>query len=212
MARPRSKHSLEVELDSFLDIMTNCIGILVIIVVLAMINSSQMTFIFRTPLARKSEKEPLFFECSNGRVAYIDKVTLDKKMEEYRQAIHLRGLKEVEIQQMAESKLYKIESEHYQLDLERLNVDNLMVLVPRKADQGESVQKLDQAESAYKKLVKGIDTEKNFVFFIVRPDSFDVFRKARKLLWDSNIQAGWEPLKAGRPITFGSVGRQAVVD
>ncbi len=212
MARRRKREEIEMELDSFLDILTNAIGIIIVITVMAILNSSQMTYIFRTPFARKTEKKPLFFECRNERVLFINKNKMHEKLEEYRFKIEEQQLTDIEIKEKIQSKYYTIEDDHYYADLNKFVFNDLEVFLPKEGKHGETVGQLSAELSEFKSLAQNIDPDKNFVFFLVRPDSYDVFRKARKILWKLDIQAGWEPLVPGRQIMFGSKGRSAVVD
>lgn len=212
MARRRNREEVSIELDSFLDILTNSIGIIVVITVVAILNSTHMTFIFRTPYARGTEKEPLYFECGGDRVTFVDKKKIDTELEDYRNSIKELDLNDLQVQKQLESGIRVVESAHYRVDLGRFAYNNVVVLVPKEARQGENINQIVLADSDYQKLVDKIDPEKHFVFFLVRPDSYEVFRKARQILWDRGIQGGWEPLEIGQQITFGSKGRKAVID
>lgn len=212
MARRRKKEEVQIELDSFLDILTNAIGIIIVITVMAILNSAHMTFIFRTPFVQKTEKTALLFECRNKRVAFIDKANLHEQLEAYRRQIKKQGLTELQLRRKLQSEQYKIEDTYYQADLAKFINDDLEVFIPKEDQQGENIHHLGTEDAEFKSLARQIDPQVNFAFFLVRPDSYRVFRKARKILWDLGVQVGWEPLSLGQQIIFGSKGRRAVID
>ena len=62
--------------------------------------------------------------------------------------------------------------------------------------------------SRFWQVIDRIDPDTVYAAFIVRPDSFEVYRAVRDALHSRSIDAGWEPWQANSPIVFGRGGRQ----
>jgi len=86
------------------------------------------------------------------------------------------------------------------------------VLVPKEEWEGESVAKIQEPDSKYMKLVSMIDPRTHFAFFFVRPDSFQIYRVAREILWSQDKEVGWAPREYADPIMFSPFGEPPEVD
>lgn len=74
--------------------------------------------------------------------------------------------------------------------------------------QAYSAADLDVPGSPFWQVIDRIDPETEYAAFIVRPDSFEVYRAVRDVLQSRSIDAGWEPWQTNSPIVFGRGGRQ----
>lgn len=209
----RSKRKEEVlQLDSFLDIITNTIGILVVICCMAAININDITYIIRTPFVHQSQKIPVFFECRSNRCIPIDKEGLHNKVDEriqqlYNKNVRLTGTKILSLLEEEE-----IGNAFYNVNLPKLFLENIFVLIPKGEDIGEDKNQIRRSDSNFAKIIKNIDPDKYFIFFLVRPDSFETYRAARKIIWDNNLEIGWEPLTSGKFVSFGTRGRKPKIE
>lgn len=86
------------------------------------------------------------------------------------------------------------------------------VLVPRDEWSGESVSRIQEADSKFNKLIESIDPRTQFAYFFVRPDSFQVYRVAREIIWQADKEAGWTPREYADPIMFSPFGEPPEVD
>ena len=70
MRRHRQNGNLEglLSIDSLIDIVSNMVGILVIIGVISSLNLSSKNYIYETPLAAATEKNGVLFECAGDRL------------------------------------------------------------------------------------------------------------------------------------------------
>jgi len=212
MAVRRGKQNIEINFDSFLDIITNCIGVLIVITVLAMINAKYMVFIVRTPFVRKTEKRPIFFECRRNRVIPVNKTTIQERLEAFVEEIRQNTYDYERITHSVNLELKDVGDKYYRVDLAKLFRQNILVLVPKAEFQGELPEELKREDTEFQEILQGIDPQQEFVFFLVRPDSFAAFRAARKILWNHHIEVGWEPLPEGQYISFASKGRRPTID
>lgn len=69
----------------------------------------------------------------------------------------------------------------------------------------EPVGKLAEVGSQFQQELKKLNKQKSYVVFLVRKDSFEVFRQAREIAWRQGLQVGWQPCKDG-PIYASSAG------
>jgi biopolymer transport protein ExbD len=67
----RRKRGTSVNLDSFLDLMTCMLGILILMILLTGIDASQIKVLIPTPMEQESDKRPLFIECRNNELFLI---------------------------------------------------------------------------------------------------------------------------------------------
>ncbi len=200
------------QLDSFLDVITNCIGVLVVLTVIAIINTKYMTFIVRTPFVRQTNKQPVLLECREEHIIPVNKADIQQRLEVYLDEIDKNKAEYNRIIRSTNLELKDVGDKYYRVDAAKLLKRDIMALIPNPENQGDSKDVLRNKDTAFQQILQRIDPEKEFVFFLVRPDSFEAFRVARKLLWAKNIEIGWEPLSEGQFISFGSRGRRPTVD
>ncbi|MFM6041337.1 MAG: hypothetical protein ACKPCC_01790, partial [Dolichospermum sp.] len=99
----------------------------------------------------------------------------------------------------AETKYYEIEL----VDLKSLS----WRYNPKSSNNGESGIELNRSNSEYRNILSKLETDQDYVAFLVRPDSFATFRQAREIAWKAGFDVGWEPQTPENPIVFGSGGR-----
>jgi len=70
MKRQRQTSSIEniLSIDSLIDIVSNMVGILVIIGVISSLNLGGKNYIYQTPLVKSTEKRGVYFECAGDRL------------------------------------------------------------------------------------------------------------------------------------------------
>jgi len=219
-------------LDSFLDIMTNTVGVLMFVSLFITLVAVQSSTVIRTPLLSKTNKSPHFFEVANGTVSYLDTDEVERQLgtltdrlptcqeprEPYSYDFYSlsRFIESVRIFESC------IENNKRQLDLFSPQIDNYTVQMANLSsfslkyerllpNAGVPTDALNATEGEFVQTLNRLDPQREFVAFIVRPDSFATFRKAREIAWRNGFNVGWEPHKADRPIIFGSSGRSVGV-
>ena len=215
-------------LDSFLDILTNTVGVLMFISLFVTLIATEADSIVQTPLASESKKVPRFFEIRENKIAYINDEKVGKEIEQitgnlpachrpkppedpdffrsqnyagqisdYRSCLRSRAQRITNFQ---------TQTDYY--DVRMLNASTFSLIyepIPNK--EGESKEELALPESEFLQVLDKLDPKKDYLAFIVRPDSFSGFRVAREQAWAKGFDVGWEPHKSERPIVFGSGGR-----
>ncbi len=219
----RRNNHVSQNLDSFLDILTNTVGVLMFIslfVTLIATGSSPKTKItIQTPLSSPTDKESLWFEIKNNQVSHLN----------------LRQVREQELELSANlpncnrpsrsnSSDYSTRQNNYQSCLlsilgrqsnfrastknyEVTTVDNGVSLLfePLSDEIGEPIDRLTTANSQFQQVLSQFNPNKDYLVFIVRPDSFEAFRAARKQAWDAGYEVGWEPHPQDSPIKIRTI-------
>lgn len=221
-------------LDSFLDILTNTVGVLMFVGLFISLVAVDSATIVRTPLLSKTEKQAHFFEVRGNKVTYLDKEVADTQLKElvksltvctepespsysndsdyefYSEQIqeYYRRLQEYQeciTYKTEEFKNFRVRTSHYEasVELEPFSI----VYKPIEAAAGESPKELERINSEYKSTLKKLNPQADYLAFIVRPDSFEAFRRARQVAWKDGFNVGWEPMNADTQIRFSSGGR-----
>lgn len=224
--RHRRNNAPSQNLDSFLDILTNTVGVLMFISLFITVVAVESSTVVKTPLVSKSEKKPYFFEVRGNKITYIDDKEIDRQIE-----MLTKVLPECSIPDIPDSidmtwyQYYLSQIEEYescraktvqgfkqfrgQTDYYKVRFYDLDALIyePITPNVGESHQELGKTDSEFTKIIAKLNPQTDYLAFIVRPDSFAGFRAARKQAWKAGYNVGWEPLKQDTPIVFGSNGR-----
>ena len=64
-------------------------------------------------------------------------------------------------------------------------------------DGGEGIKHVRSTVSRFEALVRDIDPEKQYAFFLVCPDSFEVYVRAREIIEEHDVPAGWAVYTGG---------------
>ena len=213
-------------LDSFLDILTNTVGVLMFISLFVTLFSVQVSNIIRTPLVSNTSKQPHFFEIRNNRVTYIDDREVDRQLTMLMDSLpscstpdlpedldrsayqyyfdRLQDYESCRNQTVQRLKNFRGKTEHYQVHF--VNGEALLY-EPILSNGGESVEQLTKTSSEFIQILKRLNSKTDYLAFIVRSDSFSAFRVARKQALKDGFDVGWEPYNTEAPIVFSSGGR-----
>ncbi|WP_017305582.1 hypothetical protein [Spirulina subsalsa] len=222
-----TRQSPQQNLDSFLDILTNTVGVLMFIGLFVALLSVESGNIIRTPLVSASAKNAQFFEVRNNQVFYLDNPRVENQltwmienlppcyepdpprtMDSVEFDFYYRQLQEYERCQrsrLQQLQGYQISTDYYEahFDIEGF----VTIYQPRPNVTGSSLSAIASDESAFKRTLTRLNSQQDYLAFLVRPDSFAAFRQARKVAWEQGFDVGWEPLSEQRTIAFGSRGR-----
>ena len=206
MARRRKrKGEPELLIVSFCDIVTITTAALFFCLVVTVQESVKVPVFRPTPLAKTSNKQGFFFECRNDQLFYVDKAGLDDQVEELMSKLNpgVRGgdlesfLKAIQGQEVGNA--YYTVDPHYLLVVR-------MGLRSRPGASGEGAANLENPNSKFQAVLSQLDKDKQYIAFLVRDDSFNVFRKARQVADNVGLDTGWELLGIDEPIQFGEGG------
>jgi len=90
----------------------------------------------------------------------------------------------------------------------RTELDLVIVCTPKEG-AGEGAAQLKQPQSSFRRMLSEADPKSQFIFFLARPDSIDVFCAARELAATMQLSTGWSPLRPGEPALFALTGRRS---
>ena len=190
---------------SFCDIITISTAALLLALFVTVQLAVKIPVFKPTPRSAPSSKQAVFFECRGDHVFFVDKAGLDEQVEDLMSKLNpgVRGgdlgsfLKAIQGQDVGNA--------FYKVDPSYLLVAK-MVLEPRPGASGEAASDLESPNSKYQAIVSLMDKDKQYIAFLVRDDSFAVFRKARQVADNLGLDTGWELLGIDEPIKFGAGG------
>ncbi len=211
-------------LDSFLDILTNTVGVLMFISLFVSLIASEADSIIKTPLVVAEEpgkeRTPRFFEVRDNRVSHIDDEKVGDEIElvigslpncnrpefdSVGSADYVAGLnfyKSCITNRARRLTNFTTQTEFYDVEMVDARTFSFRYQpIPNKL--GETVDEFEASESSYEEALKSFDPKDSYLAFIVRPNSFKAFRAAREKAWAMGFDVGWEPHKPEFPIQFG---------
>lgn len=211
MGYAKKKRGNSVNLDSFLDLMTCELGILILMILLTGIDASQIKVLIPTPMEQESDKRALFIECRDNQLYFISLEDITKMAND--------RLKELAEQSKGDNKLFleklavtKLQTDSYNVDLSFALIGQY-ALQPRADVPGYVLKDLygEKESDWYGKILSQMNPDEEIITFLVRDDSFEVFKKARALAWLRNIQASCELMDVADPIKFGLGGQRSLL-
>lgn len=223
--RRRKVSSPDQNLDSFLDILTNTVGVLMFISLFVTLIAVEADSIVQTPLVSKTEKTPRFFEIRDNQITYIDDEKVGQDIQEVignlpscnrpdlgsdvNSSQYLTGLNSYNacVNSRASRLInFRTTTDYYNVTMTNASTFSLRY-DPIKTKSGETEEQFVLPESQFNATLAQLDPQKDYLAFIVRPNSFSGFRAAREQAWAKGFDVGWEPHKPDLPIQFGSGGR-----
>lgn len=224
--RMRRLSSPTQNLDSFLDILTNTVGVLMFIGLFVALVTAEVETIVRTPVVSDTRKNPKFFEVTDDQIKYLDTDQVSRQLDLYMQGLPQCEKPEVPSDFIPEMYDYYISrAEEYQrCELRRLErLQNYstttryyearvaggsgIAYVPLPEVEGEKPGDIQEESSNFREVLQNLNPQTDYLAFLVRSDSFTGFRQARELAWEKGFDVGWEPMEGDRTIVFGSQGR-----
>jgi biopolymer transport protein ExbD len=195
-----------VNLDSFLDIMTCILGILILMVLLTGIDASQIRIAVTTPMEYLSDKKPVFVECRNNELFVVPLEELHKVAEASLKQIAKSVTNDSGqlIRKLAET---KVQNGAYIVDLNSLLLGQLTLqAVPNVTGYRLVDIAHETPDDWYGRILAKLDKQKEMLSFIVRDDSFEVFKRARAMAGKQQAEVSYELIDANEPIKFGLGG------
>ena len=202
MRKSRHARSSGIGLDSLVDIVTNTVGILIILAVF-MALFSRLTLSggepsrpevpledpperILVPWSHSSNKTAVFAYARGNRLRVLELRAFYAELAGRKPEpggapirVDLPGL---------ETRFYPVTNLVYCLEFRP------------KPGYGETLPQLRQAGSAWQAALGAYPPEKFYYFFWVAGDSFEMFRTVRQELWARQIEVGWKPVQADAPL------------
>lgn len=210
----RRNRALSQNLDSFLDILTNTVGVLMFISLFATLiatgSSPKTNVTIQTPLVSSTQKKSLWFEIQGNKVSYLNLRDVRKKEVELTR--NLPNCNQASGQSNYQSCLFSVlgRQGNFTANTDSYRVRTVdegvsLLFQPKSPGIGETTAQLTANNSAYRQVLARFNPEQDYLIFIVRPDSFETFRTARKQAWDAGYEVGWEPHPQEEPIKIRTI-------
>jgi hypothetical protein len=198
-------------LDSFLDIVTNVVGGLILIAVVTVLSAGDVSVSSGASAlaAPQSMSARVLVECADGKLFVVDEERHGKRVRELVAASD-EGPTPEQIVSLLEQK--DVGDAVYRMQAEATPQGLAWLYTRRNRAPGETGVELEERSSAYARLLDRVGAE-GFVYFVVRDDeeSFDVFRRARDMARARGIAVGWHPVAGDEPLRLsasGSLGKR----
>jgi hypothetical protein len=189
--------------------MTCLVGVLILILILTSIDASQIKVLIPTPMEHETDKKPVFIECRNDElflvpVAELRGLTKEALADGAAQA-RSEGMNEAEMLQLL--KTLEVGTENYRVDLNFALLGQLAIS-PLEGTKGYVFEDIQKETSAqwYGQVLSNLDKETEMLSFLVRDDSFGVFKRARHLAWQLKVEVAYHLLDVNDLIKFGLGG------
>jgi hypothetical protein len=199
MPKPK-KGDPELLLVSFCDIVTITTAALFMAMVVV-IDQASSTPIYRpTPIAKETTNSPIFYECRNNQLFKIDRDKFQNILRENWQKLQRDG------KNTTEEWLKTISTADWGDDYYKIDNGLLLLgdvgLIPRSNKVGMTEKELAAPGNPFSATISKVDRHAQYFVFLVRDDSFPVFRAVRDMAVNSGYFSGWEFLGPDDPLTF----------
>ena len=189
-------------LDSLVDIVSNNVGILIILAVfMAMFSllekSEQVPTTeqsieniekLKIPWSHVSQKNNLLLLLRNDRLLFFDRALVYQRLKKY-----LSG---------SDPLPTNISLDQYSIELTAGGGHAHCLEFFPSPRAGQWWHQVSQHNGLMQTLMKKYPTEENYFFFWVDPDSFDLFREIRKSVWENRFEVGWKPVRIESPLRY----------
>ena len=196
-------------LDSLVDIVSNNVGILVVLAVFmamfSLLKKSEQTpqkeqpfdniEKIKIPWSHASQKNNLLFLLRDDRILYLDRALVYQNLKKY-----LSG---------KETLPKQISLNQYSIKLTTGSGRAHCLEFLPSPGAGQWWHQISEHDGLLQNLMEKYPPEENYFFFWVDPDSFEMFREIRKTLWDLNFEVGWRPIRIETPLRYCSGVGQA---
>ena len=195
-------------LDSLVDIVSNNVGILVILAVfMAMFSllekseqvpEKEQPFEniekIKIPWSHASQKNNLLFLLRDNRILYLDRALVYQNLKK-----HLSG---------KEALPKQISLNQYSIKLTTGSGHAHCLEFLASPGAGQWWHQLSQHDGLLQSLMKKYPPEENYFFFWVDPKSFELFREIRESLWGQHFEVGWKPVRRESTLRYCSGNEQ----
>ena len=182
-------------LDSLVDIVSNNVGILVILAVFMAVFSLMDKRVnlypedqpekqiekLKIPWSHASQKNSLLILLHDDRLLYLDRALIYQRLKKY-----LSGKEPLPTE---------LSLDQYSIKLTFGGRHTHCIEFLPSPAAGEWWHNFSSHGGLMQTLMKKFPPEQNYFFFWVDPDSFDLFREIRKSLWEQRFEVGWKPVR-----------------
>ena len=201
------RHEPELLLISFCDIVTITTAALFMSMIVVIDMAQRIPTVKPTPVVRQTSKTPVYYECRSNQLFYVNREVLIQRVntewDRFGADVSQTNRLESSLQFVSQM---NVGDDYYTVDQYRLLM-GLLALKPRPGARGVTENDLVVSRTNPFRLALDnmMTTQDRYVVFLVRDDSFRVFRKAREMVNKAGLTSGWEYLDHDEPISFSGV-------
>ncbi len=199
-------------LDSFLDIVSNVVGVLILVAVVVVLGAGDVSISSGATATRtvKSSAPRVVFELRDERAYFLDEEANGQRVvAAVKDAYTDREPSVDDI--VAALNGTDVGDATYRVRAEPATDGGIAWMYRMRASAtGESCAELSQSGSKFLAQLERLP-QGGFVYFIVREDSFELFRCARDVAKRRGLEFGWHPVEGKEPLRFsvgGDLGRR----
>jgi hypothetical protein len=205
MSRRRSQDEAALSLDSFLDIVTNVVGVLILVAVVTVLSAGDIGVPSGASAlaAPKSTASRVLFECSKGKVFFVDEEgNGDRVKQEANKASRGAMVSKKALVELLQDK--DVGDASHRVTAEPLAHGVAWVYELREHARGETAEEVEKRGSAFQR--KLAESGSSFAYFVVHDDSFEAFRRARDVARARGVAVGWHPVEGRTPVRLSAIG------
>ena len=152
-----------------------------------------------------SDKQPMLFECRSQQVFFVDHVGLREKIAQIFSTLP-PGMRRGDPTGFVNAlNTNEVENEYYKVEPHYLAA-RILALEPKPAGRGDDKITLQDPNSKFQKYLLKLDSTNKHLVFLLRNDSFNIFREAREIAMKIGIDVEFQMLDGNEPIKFMTLG------
>jgi len=215
MSRRRFRQNT-LNLDALTDIIANCIGVLLFLLLFAVLSSRTTFYNFYVPssmnpddavrayvpIAQDTVKLRTSFLCSDGILTKFDLTDLFNRLtiglpemtyENFENVVAMMNNRTVSSSGLTATMVATVDLSVQGGKRSKRYGELKMIINKRQSGFGESLDMAVMENSQFYRNLESLDPEIHWVCFYVENDSLEMFRRVREIAWDMNFDVGWEP-------------------
>ncbi len=194
-----------ISLDSFLDILTCLQGVLMLIIITTGIDAAQTKVVVATPIELAGNERPIYIECRDNQLFRVPVL-------EARQAVQKKQLEVMKVRRESGGDMIDvlesmgkadIDIGDYVIDFTRY-LNGQVALIPKPDIKGHALTtaEAENENTWFGRIVAEMDKDNERINFLVRDDSFNVFKLARVIAWTQKIKVTYSLVPRNDPLIF----------
>lgn len=205
MSKRRPTEEAPISLDSFLDIVTNVVGVLVLVAVVTVLSAGNISVPSgATALtAPRPSAARILFECSGDEVFFVDEEANGQRVLDEVKRSGEERISGDALVTLLDGK--DIGDATHRVRADAMERGMAWVYAIRPGVHGEAGPEVEKEGSKFQERLAQLERG-GFAYFIVHDDSFEVFRRARDVARARGVSIGWHPVEGRGPVRLSAVG------
>jgi hypothetical protein len=205
MSKRRANDEVLFSLDSFLDIVTNVVGVLVLVAMVTVLSAGNIS----VPSGATAMTAPrptasrLLFECAGDEIFFVDEEGNGARVVDQVKRTSERPVSRDALVALLDDE--DVGDATHRVRADRLEHGIAWVYALRPEARGDHAADLDRTGSEFHRKLAELEAG-GFAYFVVHDDGFEVFRKARDIARARGISVGWHPVEGREPIRLSALG------